>query len=325
MTEKYDVLDDRPGSSHSANGRIPRAGIESPQQGESAHDESYHLKRRALSPDGSERVGEDGENMNPESHSRRSSTDFDTESMAVKPEPVTWRSLPRKDQLLLLALARLSEPLTQTSLSTYMFYQLRSFDPSLSDSVIASQAGVLQGAFTGAQFLTAILWGRVADAKWGGRKPVLLIGLFGTAISVIGYGFSKSFVSAVTFRVIGGMLNGNIGVLRTMISEIVKEKKYQSRAFVILPMTFNMGVLLGPLLGGILADPVGSYPRLFGPNSLLGGSHGVWWMKNWPYALPNILSAVFLVLSALGVMFGLEEVRSIFSRLRVILTPSADT
>ena len=39
-----------------------------------------------------------------------------------KPKPVSWSALPRKDQLFILTLARLSEPLTQTSLQTYMFY-----------------------------------------------------------------------------------------------------------------------------------------------------------------------------------------------------------
>lgn len=131
---------------------------------------------------------------------------------------VTWRSLPRKDQLLVLTLARLSEPLTQTSLQTYMFYQLRSFDPSLGDGTIASQVGLLQGGFTGMQFLTAIMWGRIADSERVGRKMVLLIGLLGTAISALGFGFSKSFGVAMAFRCIGGALNGNIGVMRTVWS-----------------------------------------------------------------------------------------------------------
>lgn len=33
-----------------------------------------------------------------------------------KDEPVTWRSLPHRSQLIILTLARLSEPLVQTSL-----------------------------------------------------------------------------------------------------------------------------------------------------------------------------------------------------------------
>ena len=31
-----------------------------------------------------------------------------------------------------------------------------------------------------------------------------------------------------------------------MIAEITKEKKYQSRAFLILPMSFNVAGILGP-------------------------------------------------------------------------------
>lgn len=84
---------------------------------------------------------------------------------------------------------------------------------------------MLQGAFTAAQFATALLWGRTADADWGGRKMVIVIGLFGTCISCVGFGFSQSFLQAALFRILGGALNGNVGVMRTMISEIIKEKK----------------------------------------------------------------------------------------------------
>ena len=143
----------------------------------------------------------------------------------VKEKQVSWSDLPNKRQLIILTLARLSEPLSQTSLQAYMFYQLRSFDPSLPDAAIAAQAGLLQGSFTVAQFITAMLWGRAADSEWGGRKKVLLIGLFGTGVSAIGFGFSRTFWQAVIFRTAGGALNGNVGTMRTMISEIVKEKK----------------------------------------------------------------------------------------------------
>ena len=138
---------------------------------------------------------------------------------------VGWTDLPKKGQLAILTLARLSEPLTQTSLTAYMFYQLRSFDPSLPDSTIAAQGGIIQASFPAAQFLTAVLWGRAADTDWIGRKRVLLIGLLGTCFSSLGFGFSKTFAQAMVFRVIGGAVNGNIGVLRTMISEIIEEKK----------------------------------------------------------------------------------------------------
>lgn len=174
----------------------------------------------------------------------------DTEEVeAAKEKPISWMALPRKDQLIVITLARLSEPLTQTSLGSYLYYQLQSFDESLPEATIAYQAGIIQAAFPFAQFLTAMFWGRVADAEYGGRKRVLYIGLLGTMCSIVGFGFSQSFPMAIACRCLGGMLNGNIGVMRTMISEIIKEKKYQSRAFLILPMTFNIGVIIGPILG----------------------------------------------------------------------------
>ena len=150
-----------------------------------------------------------------------------SERQGEKKETVSWKDLPRKKQLIVITLTRLSEPLIQTSLQAYMFYQLKWFDPSLSDSVISGQAGVLHASFTAAQLLTAMLWGRVADSSRFGRKKVILVGLTGTMISCLGFGFSKTFWQALFFRCLGGVTNGNVGVLRTMLSEIVREKKYR--------------------------------------------------------------------------------------------------
>jgi Major Facilitator Superfamily len=140
-------------------------------------------------------------------------------------DQVTWSSLPRKGQLIILTLARLSEPLTQTSLQSYLYYQLASFDPSQPPSQVTSQAGVVIAAFAAAQAVTALFWGTVADAQWGGRKFVIIVGLCGTGLGSLGYGFSGSWQTAVAWRLLAGSLNGNVGVMRTMISEIVKEKK----------------------------------------------------------------------------------------------------
>lgn len=133
-----------------------------------------------------------------------------------KHPPVSWSELPHKGQLILLILARFSEPLTMSSLRSYMYYQLKSFDPSQTDAAISTQAGYMAAAFMFGQFLSAIAWGKAADSEYFGRKRVLLIGLTGTGISAIGFGFSQTFWQAFTCRIIGGMLNGNVGVLRTV-------------------------------------------------------------------------------------------------------------
>lgn len=100
--------------------------------------------------------------------------------------------------------------------------------------------------------------------------------------------------------------------------------RFLSRAFLLLPMCNNIGesitnlstsstegrsgIIIGPMLGGLLASPVKNYPGIFGDNSLFGGAHGVHWMKQWPYALPNLVNASILFVAAMGMFFGLEEV-----------------
>ena len=75
--------------------------------------------------------------------------------------------------------------------------------------------------------------------------------------------------------------------------------RYQSRAFLLFPMCFNVGVIIGPILGGLLADPAGTYPNIFGD---------VEFLKKYPYAAPNLLSAFILLCASLGVFLGLAEV-----------------
>ncbi|KAF7534037.1 hypothetical protein G7054_g6557 [Neopestalotiopsis clavispora] len=230
-------------------------------------------------------------------------TDEEAQPPQQKDGPVTWLSLPRKDQLAILFLCRFVDFLQVASLQAYVFYQLRSLDGTKSDSEISAQVGILQGSSTGAQVLTAILWGKAADATWCGRKTVLVVGLLGTAVSCLGCGFASSFYWAVFWRALGGAINGLVGIIRTMIAEITVQRKYQSRAFLILPMSFNVAGILGPLLGGYLADPSRNLPSLFGKGCLFGSRM----VEKYPYALPGIINAILLSVTAAIVFLGLEE------------------
>ena len=74
-----------------------------------------------------------------------------------------------------------------------------------------------------------------------------------------------------------------------------------------MPMCFNIGVVIGPIMGGFAADPIHSFPGLFGENSVFGGEQGVGWMAKWPYALPQLVSSFFILMSAFAVIMGLDE------------------
>lgn len=144
-----------------------------------------------------------------------------TRAAPTQPEPpVSWMSLPRKGQLSILFISRLVDFLQVASLQAYLFYQLKSFDTTLSNAAVSSQAGILQGCFTGAQVATAMLWGKVADHPSGGRKLVLLVGLGGTAVSCLGYGFSTSFAQAAVFRILAGSINGTVGIMLVPLNHL---------------------------------------------------------------------------------------------------------
>lgn len=132
---------------------------------------------------------------------------------------------------------------------------------------------------------------------------VLLIGTLGTAIGCLGYGFATTFAAAMAWRIFSGSINGLVGIIRTMISEITVERKYQSRAFLILPMSFNVAGFFGPMIGGWLASPATTLPSWFGPGAPLHSAM----IERYPFALPSIVNAVLLFVVFLAVFFGLEE------------------
>lgn len=81
-------------------------------------------------------------------------------------------------------------------------------------------------------------WGGLSDRI--GRKPVLLIGCLGTMLSMVMVGFASNIWFALLGRALGGLLNGNIGVIQTMVGELVHkpehEREYRPSSPSLLPV-----------------------------------------------------------------------------------------
>lgn len=224
----------------------------------------------------------------------------------------TWRNLPHKKQLLLLSLCRLSTPLSNACLLPYLYHLIKSIisDPThpYASQHIARLTGILVAAYPLGQVVTSLLWGRLSDNY--GRKPAILLGLVISVISNVAFGFSQSIGTLLFWRVLAGMANGMVGVMRTMTAEIVKDKRHQTRAFLAPPVVFNSGRVAALAVGGCLADPVLNLPSLFGPSGLLNFSEnpdGVSWALRFPYALPAIFNGVVLSVCLLLASLHLKE------------------
>jgi len=97
--------------------------------------------------------------------------------------------------------------------------------------------GITAASFPFSQFTSSVFWGRASDRF--GRKATILFGVLGTLISSLLFGLSKSVPQAIAARCLCGLLNGNVGILRTFVAEIVPEKHLQPRAFSLMPLVVS--------------------------------------------------------------------------------------
>ncbi|ROV92107.1 hypothetical protein VSDG_07540 [Cytospora chrysosperma] len=239
------------------------------------------------------------------------------------PPPVRWLDLPNKTQLFILALCRLSEPLSNASLLPYIFHLVRSVlpdDPATNkDAAIPFYSGLLAASFPLAQFAVSLPCGYLSDRQ--GRRASIVTGLFVSAVANAAFGFcggkgkgkgkgNGGIAWLFAWRVLAGMANGNVAIMRTATAEIVRERRFQTKAFLLLPLVFNSGMVVSMALGGVLADPVVNLPGLFGPGGALnwgGGEDGVEWMAEYPFALPALMNALVLGFVLVLAVFGLRE------------------
>ncbi|HET7585570.1 MAG TPA: MFS transporter [Gemmatimonadaceae bacterium] len=110
----------------------------------------------------------------------------------------------------------------------------------------AALLGVLVAAFSGAQLLSAPLWGRVSDRY--GRRPALLIGLGASAIAYVIFGFADSVWMLLISRLVQGAGGGTTGVIQAYVADSL-EPRNRARGLGWLSAATNVGVVLGPLVG----------------------------------------------------------------------------
>jgi MFS transporter, DHA1 family, tetracycline resistance protein len=128
--------------------------------------------------------------------------------------------------------------------------------------------GVLVLSFSAAQLVFAPIWGRLSDRF--GRRPILLIGLVGSALSYALFAFAGTFWLLLLSRVLAGIGGANVPVAQAYIADITPPAR-RAQGMGLLGAAFGMGFIFGPAIGGLLA-PISSAAPGLAAAALCGGN-----------------------------------------------------
>jgi multidrug resistance protein len=136
----------------------------------------------------------------------------------------------------------------------------------------AFEVGLLLSIYSVMQFIFSPMWGALSDRI--GRRPVILISLFGGALSYIAFGFAGDLWLLFVARALAGMFGGNISTAHAYIADVTKPEE-RSKGMGLIGAAFGIGFIFGPLLGaglGIVGQKLGSEPPLGMGFSALGAA-----------------------------------------------------
>src|SRR5215469_15946220 len=165
---------------------------------------------------------------------------MDTTSQTSRTEPVSPAALP--------------------TLLSVMFINLLGFGiivPLLPFYAKSFQAPVWQvalifSAYSMGAFFGEPFWGRISDAI--GRRPILISTVTGNCLCYLALAFAPTALAAFAIRFLGGMASGNGSVVQGYIADVTDEENLTNRMSH-LSAAYNVGFIVGPALGGLLAHP----------------------------------------------------------------------
>ncbi|MFL6680814.1 MAG: MFS transporter [Burkholderiaceae bacterium] len=122
-----------------------------------------------------------------------------------------------------------------------------SFEHSAAEQV-AAYAWVAM-AFSFANFIGSPILGALSDRY--GRRPVLLVGFSGLALSFFVTGLATQLWMLIVVRLFSGAMQANIAVANAYVTDITPPED-RAKRFGMLGAMFGLGFILGPVLGGLL-------------------------------------------------------------------------
>lgn len=147
------------------------------------------------------------------------------------------------------------------------------------------QIALIFSAYPIGNFFGEPFWGRLSDRM--GRKPILIVTVLANCLCYGALAFAPSIWIAFAIRLVGGMAAGNGSVVQGYIADVTPPQEVAGR-MARLGAAYNMGFILGPFVGGVLAKPSS------GP---LG------------FQIPLLAASALALCSAIGIALAVKESR----------------
>lgn len=160
------------------------------------------------------------------------------------------------------------------------------------DQQAALFGGILGALYAGLQFVAAPIWGRISDRV--GRRPVLLIGLTGSALSYLLWVVSANFTLFLISRLIAGIMTGNVSVANAAVSDVTTPET-RARGMAVIGISFGLGFVVGPAIGGFTA-----HLRIDDPASTAA-------FALHPFSVPALIAASLAVFNLVWAVFAFRE------------------
>ena len=166
-----------------------------------------------------------------------------------------------KKQIYMLIFGLFPEALLEAIVIPLFPFMVRYLLPNEPETNIGFYTGILGSAFYLPLFVMNLVWGVVSDRY--GRKPIILIGMIACFATTLVLSISKSFWLTFLCRFVAGLFGSNSTVAKGMIGDISRDQRARAWGYAMYGSIYGASAMIGPFLGGLLANPRVLYPNWF--------------------------------------------------------------
>lgn len=106
---------------------------------------------------------------------------------------------------------------------------------------------LLIASFSAMQLVATPIWGRISDRR--GRRPLLIAGLFASAVSYLIFGLAHTLTLLLLSRMAAGAAGGTISVAHAYVADNTPPDR-RAHGMGLIGAAAGIGVMLGPAIGG---------------------------------------------------------------------------